>query len=111
MSSNNVGLIPKELNTAIKMLGDTWVLCIVSNLAQKPLRFCELERAIQGVNPVTLTNRLKRLESEKIVSKELETVDKLSVVYNLTDKGKAILPIINQIEIYGKKFFCTTNHS
>ena len=94
-----------ELNSAIKMLGDSWVLCIVCNLAEHNLRFSELERAIRGINPVTLTRRLKELEAEKLVKREEETVDKLSVVYTLTEKGQAVVPVIKEINKFAERFF------
>lgn len=98
-------VISKELNSAIKLLGDDHTLCIISSLSKDEQRFCELQRSLQMVNPVTLTDRLKKLEKAEIIQRKAETLDKLSVVYELTKKGKAILPVIEQIEMFGKKFF------
>ncbi len=69
------------------------------------MRFNELQRSINGLNPATLTSRLKKLEKEKIVRRLEETVDKISVVYELTEKGKGILPIIEKIETFADKYF------
>lgn len=96
--------ITAEVNSAIKLLGDNWILCIVGNLSKDELRFCEIQRAVQGINPVTLTDRLKKLEKEQIVKRKEETVDKLSVVYELTPKGRAILPIITEIGKFAKRY-------
>lgn len=107
MSSHVTESMSAELHSAIKLLGDDWILCIVNSLSKKELRFCELQRAVEGINPVTLTERLKRLEKQHIVQRKEETLDKLSVVYELTDIGKGILPIIEQIDTFAKKFVCT----
>lgn len=105
MSSNQNNYIPKELDNAINALGDTCVLCILCNLSSQGLRFNELQRAMHNINPVTLTNRLKKLEKEGIIIRTEETFNKVSVVYELTDKGRAILPILEEIEKFGKKFY------
>lgn len=94
----------KEINSAIKLLGDSWVLCIVSSLAAGELRFCQIQRAVDGINPATLANRLKKLEQQHIISRKEETQDKLSVVYELTNKGEGILPTIREIGTFAKKF-------
>ena len=104
MSTANNNHLSDELMNAIQMIGDTHVLCIVSNLGKKPMRFNEIQRAVNGINPTTLTDRLKRLEKEQIVTRAEETVDKVSVVYTLTDKGRGVLPIIKEIGIFADKF-------
>ncbi len=94
----------KELGKAITDLGDEWLLLIVHALSTGGMRFSDLQRRIPALCPATLTNRLKKLEQEKIVKREEETVDKVSVVYSLTEKGRGILPIIEQIEVFAQKF-------
>lgn len=96
--------ISKKLANGIKMLGDAWILCIVGCLADGEFRFNEIQHAIPDMNPATLANRLKRLEKVKIIKRKEETVDKLSVTYTLTPKGRAILPILEKIEIFADKF-------
>jgi DNA-binding HxlR family transcriptional regulator len=59
---------------------------------------------LNDINPTTLADRLKRLEMEGVVVKEKETIDKLSVVYALTEKGKGILPIVREFEKFAEKF-------
>jgi DNA-binding HxlR family transcriptional regulator len=86
-----------QIDNAIAMISDAHMLCIIHHLSSRAMRFNELQRAINGLNPTTLTDRLKRLEKEKILIRKEETVDKVSVVYELTVKGRAVLPIINEI--------------
>lgn len=105
MSTHANSAITPELKTALKLLGDEWVLSILCNLSRNKLRFNELQRAVGGVNPTTLTNRLKKLEQEGIVAREEETVDKVSVVYDLTEKGQAILPITREFRKFAEMFY------
>lgn len=104
MSIRENSHISEELNKAMKMLGDAWILCIVGTLGNGKLRFNQLQRAIPAINPASLANRLKKLEKGKIVKRRVEAVDKLSVEYILTDKGRGILPVIKDIQIFADKF-------
>ena len=104
MSTDQNIKLPDELNNAIKLIGDDHILCIVYSLRDGGLRFNEIQRALNGINPTTLTDRLKRLEHKDMIVRKEESVDKLSVVYELTEKGQGILPIVNEFAIYAKKF-------
>lgn len=106
MSTRTSSSLSPELNEALKLLGDTWVLSILCNLSrQKSLRFNELQRALEGISPTTLTNRLKLLEGAGMIARQEETIDKLSVVYELTSKGQAILPITSEFRKFAEKFY------
>ncbi|MBI5045124.1 MAG: helix-turn-helix transcriptional regulator [Candidatus Levybacteria bacterium] len=104
MSRDQKNKLSQSVNNAIKMVGDEHILCIIGTLSDGSMRFNEIQRAIEGINPTTLTDRLKKLEHEGIVMRKEETVDKLSVVYELTEKGKAILPIVNEFANFASKF-------
>lgn len=93
-----------ESSEGIRILGDSWNLVIVEVLTKKPRRFNEIQRLIGNICPVTLADRLKKLEHDRVVKRYEETVDKLSVVYELTDKGRGILPILREIKMFEKKF-------
>lgn len=98
---------PNNLNCptkSLKILGDFWTLTIIQNLAKNEKRFKELEKEINGINPTTLSTRLKKLEGEKLIFRKEETLNKLSVVYGLTAKGRGILPILLEIQKFSKKF-------
>ena len=56
------------------------------------------------MNPVTLTNRLKTLEGEGFIDRKKEAIDKLSVSYLLTKKGRGMLPVLKKIESFAKQY-------
>ncbi len=91
-----------QFNKTVKIIGDSLTLCVVHNLSLEPMRFCQLQRAVGDANPVTLTTRLKKLEKEKIIEREEETVDRQSVVYKLSNKGVKLLPVIEEINKFSK---------
>lgn len=88
---------------AIDVLGDKHTLRVVKLLLGKNERFCEIERGLK-LNPITLTNRLRKLEDAGLVWRSPGTFNKLSVVYGLTDKGKNIKTVITSIESISKQF-------
>lgn len=94
----------KSMANGVKIFGDHWTLFIISTLSQGEKRFCELQRNLNDINPVTLTNRLKKLEKLGFIKRREETIDKLSVTYELTKKGEGMVAVIQTIETYAKKY-------
>ena len=83
---------------AMKIVGDFWTLRIVESLRESELRFCGLERARPEISPATLTTRLKRLEEKGVIFRKLETRDRQSVSYQLTERGEGIIPVLDSIK-------------
>jgi DNA-binding HxlR family transcriptional regulator len=79
-----------------------WTLLLVRDLAEGRSRFCELERSLQGISPRTLSLRLRALEEERIVERHTFAEVPPRVEYALTEKGRALLPIIGVMREYGK---------
>src|SRR6201982_482763 len=81
-----------------------WTLLLVRDLSEGHSRFCELERSLAGISPRTLSLRLRALEEEGIV--ELQTFPEVPprVEYALTEKGRALLPIIDDMRAYGEEW-------
>jgi DNA-binding HxlR family transcriptional regulator len=79
-----------------------WTLLLVRDLAEGHTRFCELERSLQGISPRTLSLRLRVLEEEGIVERQTFAEVPPRVEYALTEKGIALLPIIESMRDYGE---------
>lgn len=92
------------LEQGLKVFGDAWTLSIVGVLAEAMKRFNELQRSLDNISPTTLADRLRKLEQHGLIKQERQTVDQLSVIYELTEKGKKMLPILRDIEKFSKKF-------
>ena len=93
----------KSCATTMRLLGDFWTLRILDALKIEEVRFCELQRILDNVNPVTLTKRLKTLEDARLVVRSEETVDKISVTYKLTELGQETIPIIKALNRFSEK--------
>jgi DNA-binding HxlR family transcriptional regulator len=78
-----------------------WTLLVIRDLAEGRSRFCELERSLHGISPRTLSLRLRALEEEGIVERTTFAEVPPRVEYSLTEKGLAIVPIIDSMRQYG----------
>ncbi len=78
-----------------------WTLLLVRDLAEGRSRFCELERSLSGISPRTLSLRLRALEEEGVVERHTFSEVPPRVEYALTEKGLALLPIIEGMRAYG----------
>ncbi|MDX6702939.1 MAG: hypothetical protein QOF26_3165 [Baekduia sp.] len=81
-----------------------WTLLLIRDLAEGHTRFCELERSLSGISPRTLSLRLRALEEEGIVERQSFGEVPPRVEYALTDKGLALLPIIEDMRSYGERW-------
>ncbi len=81
-----------------------WTLLLVRELSEGCSRFCELERSLAGISPRTLSLRLRALEEEGIVERHTFPEVPPRVEYALTDKGTALLPIIEDMRAYGREW-------
>ena len=81
-----------------------WTLLLIRDLSEGRSRFCELERSLQGISPRTLSLRLRALEEEGIVERDTYPEVPPRVEYQLTEKGRALLPIIDDMRSYGSRW-------
>ena len=78
-----------------------WTLLVIRDLAEGRSRFCELERSLQGISPRTLSLRLRALEEEGVVERQTFPEVPPRVEYALTEKGMALVPLIEDMRAYG----------
>ena len=81
-----------------------WTLLLIKDLAEGRSRFCELERSLGGISPRTLSLRLRGLEEEGIVERHTFPEVPPRVEYALTEKGRALVPLIEDMRIYGQRW-------
>lgn len=81
-----------------------WTLLVIRDLAEDRARFCELERSLEGISPRTLSLRLRALEEEGIVERQTFPEVPPRVEYALTEKGRALVPLIESMRVYGREW-------
>jgi DNA-binding HxlR family transcriptional regulator len=81
-----------------------WTLLVIRDLAEGCSRFCELERSLEGISPRTLSLRLRALEDEGIIERNTFPEVPPRVEYALTEKGEALVPLIEDMRRYGSRW-------
>jgi DNA-binding HxlR family transcriptional regulator len=81
-----------------------WTLLLIRDLAAGRSRFCELERSLEGISPRTLSLRLRALEDEGVLERQTFPEVPPRVEYALTEKGRDLLPIVEDMRAYGERW-------
>ena len=84
---------------ALERIGEKWSLLIVRDLLAGPRRFSELRRSLAAITPKWLSARLRALESDGIVTREV--AGEREVWYHLTPKGQALEPVFDALLVWG----------
>ncbi len=85
-----------------------WTMLVIRDLAEGRSRFCELERSLEGISPRTLSLRLRALEEEGILERQTFPEVPPRVEYGLTEKGRALIPIVEAMRSYGEHWLDAT---
>jgi len=87
-----------------EIISGKWTLLVIRDLAECDRRFCELERSLDGISPRTLSLRLRALEEQGVIQRHTFPEVPPRVEYALTVKGKALVPLINDMRRYGTRW-------
>ncbi len=101
MGRDDAALFGCPVARTAQIISNKWTPLIVRDLARRPCRFTELARSLIGISPKTLSERLRSLEAEQIVTRRCFAEMPPRVEYTLTAKGQALLPIIATMHTYG----------
>jgi DNA-binding HxlR family transcriptional regulator len=89
---------------ALDVIGERWSLLILRDLRRfGPLRFQDLEQKLPGLAPNTLSARLKALEAQGVIATRLYETHPPRYEYFLTDKGKALAPVLKALYAWGEQ--------
>jgi DNA-binding HxlR family transcriptional regulator len=91
------------LTAALAAIGGKWKLIVVYWLAESPKHFAALRRAMPGISQKVLTQQLRELVSDGIVRREPKGAVPAQVEYSLTDYGRAVLPLVEEVRLWGRK--------
>jgi DNA-binding HxlR family transcriptional regulator len=95
---------PCPVGCCAEIISGKWTLLLIRDLADSSCRFCELERSLEGISPRTLSLRLRALEDHGIVERRTYPEVPPRVEYALTPKGKALVPLIEDMRRYGERW-------
>ena len=93
------------ITAALEILGDKWSPLIVKSFDGMPqLRYCEIERAVDGISPAILSARLNALEERGVIVRSQYSARPPRFAYGLTTKGSDLLQIIAGMADWADKY-------
>ncbi len=87
--------------TTVQLIGSKWKLLILRNLLQRPWRFNELKKSLEGISQKVLTDSLRSMETDGIITRTIYPEVPPRVEYALNDLGQSMRPIIMAMEEWG----------
>jgi len=100
--------IPFDIDCGVKItmeiIGGKWKSCILLELYKKSMRPSELHREFPDASPRVIDQQLKELELHGMITKKIFAELPPRSEYSITETGKTLIPIINQIEAWGDSF-------
>ena len=90
--------------TTVQLIGSKWKLLILRNLLSRPWRFNELQKSLEGISQKVLTDSLRSMEADGIITRTVYAEVPPRVEYALSELGDTLRPIIDAMEAWGKNY-------
>ena len=90
--------------TTVSMIGSKWKLLIIRNLMQRPWRFNELHRDLDGISQKVLTDSLRSMEADGIITRTVYAEVPPRVEYALSELGDSLRPVIGAMAAWGEAY-------
>lgn len=90
--------------TTVQLIGSKWKLLIMRNLIVRPWRFNELQRSLEGISQKVLTDNLRSMERDGIVTRTVYAEVPPRVEYALSELGRSMRPILAAMQAWGENY-------
>lgn len=101
----NVRSLPEcPVETTVMLIGSKWKLLILRNLMARPWRFNELKKSLSGISQKVLTEVLRSLESDGIITRTVYAQVPPKVEYALSELGESLRPVLLSMESWGNYY-------
>lgn len=90
--------------TTVALIGSKWKLLIIRNLLARPWRFNELKKDLEGISQKVLTDSLRSMEADGIITRTVYPEVPPRVEYVLTELGKSLKPILDSMRAWGEAY-------
>ena len=98
-------LLPEcPVATTVQLIGNKWKLLIIRNLRIRPWRFNELQKNLDGISQKVLTDSLRSMEADGLVTRTVYAEVPPRVEYSLSELGETMRPILDAMETWGKSY-------
>lgn len=90
--------------TTVQLIGSKWKLLILRNLFMRPWRFNELRKDLEGISQKVLTDSLRAMEEDGIITRTVYAEVPPRVEYALSPLGESMKPILDAMEQWGNEY-------
>ena len=90
--------------TTVQLIGSKWKLLILRNLFMRPWRFNELRKDLEGISQKVLTDSLRAMEEDGIITRTVYAEVPPRVEYALSPLGEPMKPILDAMEQWGTEY-------
>ncbi len=98
-------LIPEcPVATTVQLIGNKWKLLIIRNLLERPWRFNELHRDLDGISQKVLTDSLRSMEADGIITRTVYPEVPPRVEYSLSELGRSLRPVLDAMKSWGEDY-------
>ena len=98
-------LLPEcPVATTVQLIGNKWKLLIIRNLQIQPWRFNELQKNLDGISQKVLTDSLRSMEADGLITRTVYAEVPPRVEYSLSELGETMRPILDAMEAWGNSY-------
>ena len=98
-------LLPEcPVATTVQLIGNKWKLLIMRNLLVRPWRFNELQKNLDGISQKVLTDSLRSMEADGIITRTVYAEVPPRVEYALSELGESMRPILASMQAWGENY-------
>lgn len=105
MTRKRIYELPCPIANALDVIGDRWTLLILRDLFLRRHRYSELQESLDGIPPTLLTERLRLLETEGVITRRIYSDSPLRADYALTTKGRELAEVMNALAHWGQRHY------
>jgi DNA-binding HxlR family transcriptional regulator len=90
--------------TTVSLIGNKWKLLIIRNLLVRPWRFNELQKNLEGISQKVLTDSLRSMEQDGIITRTVYPEVPPRVEYALSEIGESMRPVLESMKVWGENY-------
>jgi DNA-binding HxlR family transcriptional regulator len=98
------GMKKCPVDNTFRLIGKKFTVLIVRNMMSNQIRFNQFIETIEGINPKTLSTRLKEMEKDGLIHRKIYHETPIRIEYYLTEKGKNLKSILDQMALFSAQF-------
>lgn len=91
-----------SIREALEVVRGKWAILVLTLLSLGPQRFNQMRRYLDNVSIKSLTDVLRHFERHEVINRQVFPTSPVTVEYSLTDKGRAYIPVLREMRIWGE---------